>query len=88
MMVGTNARGVVKSLTRCGDVAREPRTVTSTIVNAMEQADSCDAVLIIMREKDGNGLWFGNDDLTIAEVNYMLDTFKFHLLGLRRSFNE
>jgi hypothetical protein len=62
------------------------RTVTEAIATAMEHADDCDGVIIIMREKNGAGMWFGNGDLTISEANFMLDNFKMHLLNLRKDY--
>lgn len=46
---------------------------------AETQADECDSVIIVMEKRTGGVNWHSSDSMTLATMNWLLDSMKFHI---------
>ncbi len=58
---------------RCSDVRK-------SLADALDHADECDNVVVIMQKKSGGVVWFSPDDRTIAETQFLVTSFAFDLM--------
>jgi hypothetical protein len=50
-----------------------------TIQAAMDQADECDGVLVLMQKRGGGLLWFAPDNMTVQTLAFYAQSFLFHI---------
>jgi hypothetical protein len=65
-----------------------PKTVTETLVEALEHADRFKKVIIVAETSDGDELsqmLFLSGDTSLAEANYLMDLVKQYVLTVPRA---
>ena len=70
-----------------GEVVRLVATIGSEEVKArleeaLQRADECDSVVIVMQKKKGGMLWYANS--TVERGVYMLESLKLHFFRMTK----